>query len=222
MHPFQTWEEIERQIQNGVSELEHEDLWECLYLSMEQIEKLLKDVERLASFPFVYPMFCFAAYTGARRSEMIRSQVRDIDFENKVITIREKKRVRGKLSTRRIPLSQPLERVLRLWFKNHPGGPHTFCHHLKVARSITKRTEPIALTPDEAAHHFKHTLSESEWKVVRGWHCLRHSFISNCASKGIDQRMIDEWVGHTTEAMRRRYRHLFPSSQKDAMQMLFK
>ena len=43
------------------------------------------------------------------------------------------------------------------------------------------------------------------WGVLRGWHCLRHSFISNCAAQGIDQRMLDQWVGHTTEEMRRRW-----------------
>jgi hypothetical protein len=39
--------------------------------------------------------------------------------------------------------------------------------------------------------------------------------------KGIDQRLIDSFVGHTTEAMRRRYTHLFPSARKDAIRSLF-
>jgi hypothetical protein len=30
---------------------------------------------------------------------------------------------------------------------------------------------------------------------------LRHSFLTNCAAKGIDQRMIGERVGHQIEAM---------------------
>jgi integrase len=204
-----------------VSDGEKEELWDCLYLTMPEIAEMLSDVKRLSAFPFLHPMISFAAYTGARRSEIIRSQLADIDFEQKVITIREKKRVKGKFSTRRVPLAEPLEDVLREWLEIHPGGSATFCHSGNIERSRTKRAEPVALTRNEAAHHFKQTLSGSKWKVVRGWHCLRHSFISNAASKGIDQRMIDEWVGHTTEAMRRRYRHLFPSSQQDAMKMLF-
>jgi integrase len=35
--------------------------------------------------------FCIAAYTGARRSEILRSRVDDIDFDAGTITIREKK-----------------------------------------------------------------------------------------------------------------------------------
>jgi integrase len=57
--------------------------------------------------------------------------------------------------------------------------------------------------------------------ALRAWHVLRHSFISACASRSVDQRLIDEWVGHTTEEMRRRYRHLYPSVQREAIASVF-
>ena len=60
-----------------------------------------------------------------------------------------------------------------------------------------------------------------KWAVVPGWHCLRHSFISNCAARGVDQRLIDHWVGHTTEAMRRRYSHLLPAVSHAALLTVF-
>lgn len=215
--PFQTWTEIEEQTDDSESEL-----WDCLYLTMSEIEKLLEDARENAAFPFIHPMMACAAYTGARRSELIRSELSDIDLRSKVLTIREKKRVRRKMTTRRVPISDPLLPILAKRIKTHPGGRYTFCHQAtRIARSRKKRNDCVSLTRNEAHHHFKQTLDGSKWQVVTGWHCLRHSFISNCASKGIDQRMIDEWVGHTTEDMRRRYRHLFPSAQQDAMKLLF-
>jgi len=214
---FQTRSEILRQIESGASE----DLWDALFLSMAEINDLLKHVKTNAALPCIYPMFAVAAFTGARRSEILRSQLSDIDFKNKVITIREKKRVRGMHSTRRVPISSALEKVLKGWLKQHSGTSFTFYHHDKIPRSRNTLVYSEGLTKDQAAHYFKQPLANSEWEVIKGWHCLRHSFISNCASRGIDQRMIDEWVGHTTEAMRRRYRHLFPSSQQDAMKLLF-
>jgi integrase len=60
-------------------------------------------------------------------------------------------------------------------------------------------------------------LAGSKWQVLRGWHVLRHSFVSNAAAAGIDQRLIDSWVGHQTEEMRRRYRHLIPSVEQEAI-----
>jgi site-specific recombinase XerD len=90
-----------------------------------------------------------------------------------------------------------------------------------VPRSKKRRTACVPLTRNETNDHFKRLVADSKWKVLRGWHVFRHSFISNCASKGVDQRMIDEWVGHQTEAMRKRYRHLIPSTQNQALRSVF-
>ena len=34
----------------------------------------------------------------------------------------------------------------------------------------------------------------TEFELMSGWHCLRHSFISLCVAKGIDWPQIAEWV----------------------------
>ena len=57
--------------------------------------------------------------------------------------------------------------------------------------------------------------------MIRGLHTLRYSFISACATKGIDQRYIGEWVGHSTDEQRRRYRHLAPASQAEKLKSVF-
>jgi hypothetical protein len=59
------------------------------------------------------------------------------------------------------------------------------------------------------------------WSVLPGLHCLRHSFIFTCASNGIDERLIDERSGQPTEEQRRRYCHLNPNSQADALPSVF-
>ena len=80
---------------------------------------------------------------------------------------------------------------------------------------------PVPVTHDEAQDHFSRTLSDSKWRVVRGWHTLRHSFASNCAASGVDQRLINSWMGHQTAEMERRYRHLFPDQQQAAIVQVF-
>lgn len=166
-------------------------------------------------------MFFFAAHTGARRSEMLRSEIDDIDFYTKSVTIREKKRVRGTVTTRTVPLSPELERVLTDWFDEHPGGSSTFCHQLDVRGSKKQRTAYGSLTKDEAVTHFRCTLDGGKWQKIRGWHTFRHSFCSNCAAAGIDQRFINAWVGHQTDEMVRRYRHLIPNQQLQEIQRVF-
>lgn len=216
--PFQTWAEIGRQIERGgLSETDQKDLWDCLFLSVSEIADLLGDVEKASQPLFVYPMFAMAAHTGARRSELIRSRLND--FSEDTVVIRERKRARGKRTTRRVPLSPFLRKVMDDWFQAHPGGPFTFCYMATSPEGAQPASQP--LTGADAHDYFRRTLAGSKWAKLHGWHVLRHSFISNCAAKGVDQRIIDSFVGHTTEAMRRRYTHLFPSSKKAAIELVF-
>jgi integrase len=84
-----------------------------------------------------------------------------------------------------------------------------------------ERPGPAPLTKKEAHHHFKQTLKGSKWDVVRGFHVFRHSFASNLAGAGVDQRVIDGFMGHQTEEMRKRYRHLFPKKREEAFLKVF-
>lgn len=207
--PFQTFSEIQKRIaRGGLTKAEEADLWECLFFSTDELVAVLEHVRANARHPFIYPMILTAAHTGARRSELMRMEVQDIDLETEMLTIREKKRVKGTRSSRRVPLSAQLKQVLTDWLP-------------QVTGRYVFQAEETELTNDEAIHHIRSTLAGSPWKHVRGWHVFRHSFISNCASCGIDQRIIDDWVGHQTDAMRKRYRHLLPSTQRTAMETVF-
>jgi integrase len=220
--PFRTFAEVE-----GILAAERPDdgrreaLWEALYLTRPELEEFLAHVRQHGTLPWVYPMVAFAAYTGARRSEMLRALAGDVDLAAGVVTIREKKRVRGKLSTRTAPVTPRLAEALRAWLAARPGGSHLFCQAARVARSKTRRAGPTPVTKDEAHDHFRRTVAGSKWEVLRGYHVLRHSFISALASEGVDQRVIDEVVGHQSEEQRRRYRHLYPTVVRGAVQRVF-
>jgi integrase len=218
--PFQTWAEIGRKVGRGVSNQEEQELWDALFLTVLEIDLLMKHVKANALQPFIYPMFCFAAHTGARRAEMLRSQVHDVDFEESFITLRERKKSHDATTTRRVPMSSFLAGVLKEWMTHHPGGSHTFCQTARVTRSKTTRSAPLPITPDEAHDHFKRTLADSKWARLRGWHVLRHSFISNLAAKGVDERLIDAFAGHTSE-VRKRYIHLLPNVAQAAVKSVF-
>lgn len=213
---FQTWDEIEYQIKRGnLDDDEQAELWDCLFLTLSEITELLSCASKLARHRFIHPMLSTAAFTGARRSELLRAQVRDFDLEAATMTIREKKRNRQKYTTRLVPLSAALLDVLEEWFRKHPGGKHAFC---------LERVDPIcvdSLSVGQAQDHLQRTLADTRWERVRGWHVLRHSFASNCAAKGVDQRLINAWMGHQTEEMMKRYQHLLPDTQRQAIQSVF-
>jgi integrase len=205
--PFMTWEEIERRIKAGG---DRDILWDCLYLLTPEVTDLLDHVKKNAHEPWVYPMFCIAAYTGARKSEVLRSQVEDFNFKESSVLLREKKRARGARTTRRVPMTPALAQAMKDWFANHPGGIYTIC-----------REAGVPIDEFDAHNIFRSTLHKSKWSVIKGWHCLRHSFVGSCATAGVDQRYIGEWVGHQTEQQRRRYRHLAPDAQKATLERVF-
>jgi site-specific recombinase XerD len=123
--PFMTFAEVTRRVAAGASE----ELWESVFLTRPEIEQLLQCVDEKAAYPWVAPMFWFAAHAGARRSELLRVQKDDIDLEAGTVLVREKKRRRDvRESTRRVPLSDALKERLRKWLTDHPGGPYLFCH----------------------------------------------------------------------------------------------
>ncbi len=142
--------------------------------------------------------------------EWVRALPSDLDLAGGVITVREKKRDKRKLTTRRVPLTPLLKEVLTAWLSERTGGPTLFCK---------EGGRPIS--PREAHNYFRRGLRLSPWAVLKGWHVFRHSFISALASKGVDQRIIDDLVGHSTDEQRRRYRHLFPDVKQQALAGVF-
>lgn len=243
--PFMTFDEIQRRIAAGG---DHKKLWEYLYLRSEEVIELLNHVKQVETLPWVYPMFVFAAHTGARRSEIIRVTVEDVDFTDNVVTLREKKRRVGERTTRRVPLTPLLKEALQTWLIQHPGGSFLFCQAGIVPRSkkrsqttghqsgkerskslkgrlatvsLRETSSPTGLSLKEIYYFFKDALKGSRWEVIRGLHTFRHSFVSICAAKGVDQRMLEAWAGHMSTDMSRRYTHIRPDSQQESIKNAF-
>ncbi|MCA9166485.1 MAG: site-specific integrase [Planctomycetales bacterium] len=210
---FMTRSEIESAIaRGGLTESDVAMFWECLFLSESEVGEFLTHVQRTATtFPrffYIYPAIAFCAYTGCRRSEMFRAQVSDVD--GSTIQIREKKRSQRETFTfRQVPIHSDLRRVLDDWLGAHPGGQTLFPK--ANLRPLDDRTSREA---------FRAVTKQSRWSVLRGYHILRHSFASNLARHGVDQRTIDSFLGHQTEASRQRYRHLFPADSQAAVDIL--
>jgi integrase len=221
---FQTWQQIERRIsRGGLAEDEIKELWNSLYLDWTQVEALLNHVHQNAEYSFIYPMFAFVAYTGARRSEVLRSQIDDIDFESDQVTIRERKRRKDRSASQRVVSLHPeLRTILTEWFRpeHHPGGQFTIATPAEMPRR-KPALGPQPLTWSQGTHHFKQPLKNRKWQVVRGFHVLRHSFGSNLVRTGkVSAEVVAEWMGHTSDEMRALYQHLFPQDGVNLISLL--
>jgi integrase len=111
------------------------------------------------------------------------------------------------MTSRRIPISKLLAEVLDTIIKE--GKPYLFGQGSEE------------LTDEQVHKAFMTLVTGSKWKMLKGFHILRHAFISALCSKGVDQRIIDEFAGHSTEQQRRRYRHLMRQATRDAIVGVF-
>lgn len=214
---FKTIAEIEAILaRGGLTAEQASDVWECLYLSPGEIAGLLALVKEKADDPLSYTLHAIPAYTGMRRGEIMRLPWADVDFDQGYITARSRKQSRSKMETQRqIDLHPELRAHLLEWRTQRPKGQWV----------ISDRKTLENVTPDQANRLFWQPMRGSTWCLngARNWfkigfHTYRHSFASNLAGLGIDQRIIDEWMGHQTEEMRKRYRHLFPRRLRSAME----
>ena len=96
-----------------MKEAEKADLWDCLHLTRDELPALLEHARVAAAYPWVHPLLCLLAHTGARRSEALRLLVQDVYFAAATILVREKKRSRRQRTTRRVPLTPFLAGVLK-------------------------------------------------------------------------------------------------------------
>lgn len=205
--PFRTYGQIASLVANGG---DADTAWETLYLTGADLADLLDFVRLSSPPPWVYPMVAFVALTGARRSEMIRSLAEDWDLKSGVVQIREKKRKQSVDETiREIDIHPRLAEAWEAWAKVRPASPF----------AITADGSRIG--PDQASDALTMVLRpHPKWRNVRGFHTFRHSISSILASEGVDQRYIDKILGHQTEEMRERYRHLFPRGVTRAISAL--
>lgn len=215
--PFRTLGEIQQIIERGgLTDEEIPNLWECLYLNPQEIATLLATVRANAADPISFMLHAIPAYTGMRRGEVLRLTWVDVDLDNGYVTARSRKQSRTKTETiRRIDLHPELKQHLLDWRTKRPKGQFVICD--------SQSLQPVR--KDLANRLFWQPMRGTDWCLEGGrnwfkigYHSYRHSFASNLAAAGVDQRLIDEFMGHQTEAMRKRYRHLSPKNRRSAIE----
>lgn len=143
------------------------------------------------------PAVLVSLNTGLRRGELTALVWADIDFNNKVLTVRAAAAKSGTM--RHIPLNVEAEAVLKQWKRQQPEGRLFPFRDFKTAWG--------KLLDDAKIQDFR-------------WHDLRHDFASKLVMAGVNLNAVRELMGHADLKMTLRYAHLAPSHLAEAVQRL--
>ena len=139
---------------------------------------------------------------GLRLQEGTNLHVADIDSARLMLHVRHGKGAKD----RYVPLPTRTLELLRQYWKQHrnplllfPAEGRNHCH-------LSKATEPISKSSVQDAFHA--ALQESGNHKRASVHTLRHSWATHLLEAGVNLRLIQEWLGHSSPATTSVYTHL--------------
>jgi integrase/recombinase XerD len=139
---------------------------------------------------------------GLRLQEGTNLRVADIDSARLMIHVRHGKGAKD----RYVPLPERTLQLLRQYWQQHHNPvllfPAEGRNHIDLARS----TEPMSKSSVQDAFHA--ALKESGNHKRASVHTLRHSWATHLLEAGVNLRLIQEWLGHSSPATTSVYTHL--------------
>jgi len=139
---------------------------------------------------------------GLRLQEGTNLQVADIDSARMMLHVRHGKGAKD----RYVPLPERTLQLLRRYWQQHRNPvllfPAEGRNHIDLAQS----TEPMSKSSVQDAFHA--ALLDSGNHKRASVHTLRHSWATHLLEAGVNLRLIQEWLGHSSPATTSVYTHL--------------
>lgn len=167
-------------------------------LSIEEVRRILGCV-RLPR----YRVCLSTIYScGLRLQEGTRLQVRDIDSARMMIHLRHGKG--GK--DRYVPLPERTLEMLRQYWVTHRHPVLIFPAPGRGGIGLSSATEPMPKSSVQGA--FRQALKDTGIHKGASVHTLRHSWATHLLEAGVNLRLIQEYLGHSSPATTSVYTHL--------------
>lgn len=166
-------------------------LCEAALADSEDGEQVTKNGQELCDY------LRFMAYSGTRRNEALGVRWSEVDFDGKVLHVCRQVTHRGQEApkngqARKVDFNSKLEDLLLDMVKRRaPDTDWLFPSPQRGDKDIPAKSFRESL---ELAR--RHAVKDHPKLAGKGFHDLRHYFISYCVMSGIDYMTIASWVGH--------------------------
>ena len=167
-------------------------------LSRAEVRQILAGVRRPR-----YRVCLATIYScGLRLQEGTNLRVADIDSARLMIHVRHGKGAKD----RYVPLPERTLQLLRQYWKQHRNPVLLFPAEGRDHIKLSQATEPMSKSSVQQA--FRAALKQSRINKRASVHTLRHSWATHLLEAGVNLRLIQEWLGHSSPATTSVYTHL--------------
>jgi len=151
---------------------------------------------------------------GLRLSEAVQLKIEDINSAQGFIHVRQSKGNKD----RNVPLPQKTLQLLREQWKRHKNKIWIFPAARKDGSNMSHAQTPMNRKSVQAA--FRAALKQAGIHKKATVHTLRHSYATHLLEAGINLRLIQTWLGHSTPRTTCIYTHLTIKAQQQAIKSL--
>jgi integrase/recombinase XerD len=167
-------------------------------LTQQQVQRLLGSIRifrHRACLTTIYSC-------GLRLKEGTHLKIGDIDSQRMLVHVRQGK---GR-KDRYVPLPHKTLLMLREFYKTHRNPTWLFPAPGRSGTHMATATEPLPRSSVQIV--FKATLRECGIHKKASVHTLRHSYATHLLEKGVNLRLIQEYLGHRSPRTTAIYTHL--------------
>lgn len=179
------------------------------FINSDQLSAISSQIENYA----VRDVVVLAFYTGMRLNEIVNLRWKNINLNNRVITVGDEFFETKGRKQRFIPICDEaifLFQAIIEGLKAIPiGNSYVFC-----------KSNGEKFTGDYFTKRFKRACNKAGIDKGIHFHSLRHSFASNLVQKGVSLYKIKELLGHSSITTTEIYSHLDLDSLREAIKTL--
>ena len=175
------------------------------YDTSEQVKELLEKTKNSD----IEHIIVLCVYYGLRRSEVLGLKWDAVNFNDNTIRICntvtkmyglcEKERTKNSSSNRTLPLISVVKKYLLKLKEEQKEYKKLFGKCYFDSEYICVKKDGSLITPDDASYKFREFLKKNNLPHIR-LHDLRHSCASMLIAQGVDIKVIQEWLGHSSIA----------------------
>ncbi len=181
-------------------------------LSIDEVRELIGAVRKLC-----YRTYFSTVYSlGLRRNEGLHLQVRDIDSARMLVHVHRGKGAKDRF----VPLPARTLTLLREYWVTHRNPVWLFTDIGSDPRQAVSSDRPMS--KDGVQHAMQRVVHQLGWRKALSIHTLRHSYATHLLEAGVNLRLIQQYLGHSSLQTTMVYLHLTTVSQEQAIAVINK